>query len=699
MNRRALNAVGEEVAATAAGASGARTRTTTEPTSRRQERQRRHMNEPPQSPTSPASHSPLPLPDSPAHGAPPGTPWGPPVPDETLTRAAVPVAWLGRTSTEDSQDPTLSLPRQLRNARAALPPGWVIVAHFYDIESGRKDLATRGRGHAHENFNIPIPRDGGITDLLEEAKSPDRRFAAVICESIERVARRTYFGTKIEFELDSQGVALCAADEPIMTDSKAKRATPTLTRRVKQAVAEWYVLQMLELSWDGFIEHTQQGWNIGKPPYGYLADRVPHPVPARRAEGRTKHKLVPDRVRGPVVTEIFRMRALERLGYRSIADRLNHDPDKYPPPAANRGDASVGHWTVQSVRGILTNPKYTGYQVWNRRARKKRGNRANPVSEWVWSPRPVHEPLVTRELFNVVWAEPGRQGSRSGAEPNTHPATTRTYPLRSYVVCALCGRRMFGKVSKGHAHYVCYRDELRRSEAEWFERHPKALWVSEKILLGAVHWFFAERVLGPQREQHLRAQLAAEARTRQLPEPADDETADRVARLREQAAVLERRQEALLDQLAEEDGTGDPETTRAFRQGIRSRYDRLGGERRTLAAELDSLQAAQTSASSGGRGREGLSDPELINFLPVLTTRFAELPEAAQRKLYDAFRLEVRYNRNHREVGLTVTIPAAIAADLGELTRRTVMPPPGGAHGDQPGFERPRQDSNLRPSA
>ena len=52
----------------------------------------------------------------------------------------VPVAWLGRTSTEDAQDPTISLPRQLRNSRDALPAGLVIVAHFYDVESGCKDL-------------------------------------------------------------------------------------------------------------------------------------------------------------------------------------------------------------------------------------------------------------------------------------------------------------------------------------------------------------------------------------------------------------------------------------------------------------------------------------------------------------------------------------------------------------------------------
>ncbi|WP_214411085.1 hypothetical protein [Sphaerisporangium fuscum] len=98
------------------------------------------------------------------------------------------VARWGRTSTEDLQDPTLSLPRQLDNSRAALPPGALIVAHFYDVESGRKNLEDRGHSTAHERFNIPIPRDGGIQDLLAEAERSNRRFDAVICESIDRVA-------------------------------------------------------------------------------------------------------------------------------------------------------------------------------------------------------------------------------------------------------------------------------------------------------------------------------------------------------------------------------------------------------------------------------------------------------------------------------------------------------------------------------
>ena len=67
---------------------------------------------------------------------------------------ALRLAWVGRTSTYDQQDPSLSLPRQLASSREALPPGWVIVAHFYDVESGRLDLDARGHGTAHQAFDL-----------------------------------------------------------------------------------------------------------------------------------------------------------------------------------------------------------------------------------------------------------------------------------------------------------------------------------------------------------------------------------------------------------------------------------------------------------------------------------------------------------------------------------------------------------------
>jgi DNA invertase Pin-like site-specific DNA recombinase len=54
-------------------------------------------------------------------------------------------AFYGRVSTEDNQDPTLSLPRQLANCEAAAASvGGHIVVHFYDIESGAARYVEAG---------------------------------------------------------------------------------------------------------------------------------------------------------------------------------------------------------------------------------------------------------------------------------------------------------------------------------------------------------------------------------------------------------------------------------------------------------------------------------------------------------------------------------------------------------------------------
>jgi site-specific DNA recombinase len=558
----------------------------------------------------------------------------------------------------------------------------VIVAHFYDVESGRKSLDSRGRSAAHERFDIPIPRDGSIADLLREAQQPDRRFAVVICESIERVARRMYFGTKIEYELEQAGVALCAADEPIVTGPRAKRATPTLTRRVKQAVSEWYVLQMLELSWDGFLEHVEQGWNIGKPPYGYLAERVPHPVPARREQGLTKHRLIPDPVRGQAVTEIFRLRVMDRLSCRRIAERLQADPVTYPPPVPNRRDTTRGKWTASAVRSILENPKYTGYQVWNRKARKKNGNKANPVSEWVWSSQPRHEPLVTKEMFDAAWppdtAHPGVRKERVGSRARS---AERSYVLRSYVFCVLCGRRMFGKHSKGRDYYCCEpkRDHIR--DPDWYGHHPKAVWISQRLMLQAVHGFFQKRVFGPERRTLLEAEIAAA--TSSVP---PEETA-RIERLRAEAERLERGKERLLDQLMTEDDGGDPLSAAAFRKGIRARFDKLDHERRAV---LDQLTQQETTIGPAAGG-----DATLLDAVPELGLHFTELPEPVQREIYDALRLRVEYDNRDRGVKLQATIMPALIPRVAEITAAAAVTPGDHRDGvDHPFSARPRCGSD-----
>ena len=307
----------------------------------------------------------------------------------------VPVAFIGRTSTLTLQDPAASLRRQVRECQAKLPPGWYIAAWFWDIESGGLPTDQRGHGSAHEQFTgIGIPRDGGLSDLLAEAASPMPRFAGVICEDIERSGRDTYYALQLEKQLTLAGIPLFATDEPI--DVAGANATTVLVRRVKQGVAEWFRLQIKEKAWRGLREHSLAGWNIGTPPHGYAAERVPHPVPFKAAQGRTKTRLILDPDHAPAVAAIFTWRVQDRLGAHAIAQRLAADPDRYPPPA------KAGVWTeagrllhlaqpqIHRPHGVRPHPQPP------RRPDRRRPRRPMAMVTRTHPPRDHHPPVVGR---------------------------------------------------------------------------------------------------------------------------------------------------------------------------------------------------------------------------------------------------------------------------------------------------------------
>ena len=244
-------------------------------------------------------------------------------------RALIPVAFLGRTSNERLQDPIASMRRQVRKSHAWLPAGCQIVAYYWDVESGGDDLEDRGHKDTWQVAAAAgIPRDGSISGLLTEAKSPTPDFAFVVCENIERSARDTYNALKLERELQDQGIPLFATDEPFSVEGI--NATTVLVRRVKQGVAEWFRLQLKDAVWSGLREHSLAGWNLGKVPLGYLGERHPHPNPIKAAEGRRKTRLAPDPVYAPVVSQIYKWRVSEHLGKPTTAP--GWPPTRSPTP-------------------------------------------------------------------------------------------------------------------------------------------------------------------------------------------------------------------------------------------------------------------------------------------------------------------------------------------------------------------------------
>ncbi|MFY9649331.1 MAG: recombinase family protein [Trebonia sp.] len=129
-------------------------------------------------------------------------------------------------------------------------------------------------------------------------------------------------------------------------------------RRVKQGVAEWYRIQLKAKTRKVLEQHAIDGYNNGRVPFGYTADRIAHPVPMKAGQGRVRTRLAVDSQAGPWVTRMFEWRVLEQLSREAIAGRL--EAAGVPSPG------SGGGWGPMTVGKILANPKYTGFMVYGR---------------------------------------------------------------------------------------------------------------------------------------------------------------------------------------------------------------------------------------------------------------------------------------------------------------------------------------------
>jgi len=318
-------------------------------------------------------------------------------------------AWYGRLSTDELQQPQLAFPSQRAACEKRVDGLGRIVCEFTDVQSGRRDDRA------------------GIEELLEEASRPDRRFDAVVTYKAERFARRMALALAYEEELHGAGVSIYVSDEA----GEPGRPTSVLTRRIKQAVGEWYVLELVEESRRGMEENTRQGFNTGGiAPYGYRKRYLPHPSKTMAERGHRKVLLEPDPEQAPLVERIFREFVHGGRGIRGIVAMLNEEG--IPSP---RG----GQWGEGALSGILDNPKYTGYQVWNRRRRKTGGNRANDETDWIWSEEPAHEAIVSVDVWRAAQALRRREDTDWRRRPRSgRPAR----PLRGLVLCGPCGRRM-----------------------------------------------------------------------------------------------------------------------------------------------------------------------------------------------------------------------------------------------------------------
>jgi site-specific DNA recombinase len=213
------------------------------------------------------------------------------------------------------------------------------------------------------------------------------------------------------------------------------------------------------------------------------------------------HALEPDPVTAPVVARIFAM-FLQGLGYLAIAERLT--ADQVPSPSGHDPDRNphrhgIG-WTKHTVRAILVNPRYTGYQVWNKQRRDEvlldiddvaagyvGRVRWNPKHAWIYSEQPAHEPLVSNDDFDRVQALIGARAWRH--KPHKPTPTHRVYLLRKRLRCGICQRRLQGHWVHAQPYYRCSFPPEYQAANEL--AHPRTVYLREADLLSHLDQWLA----------------------------------------------------------------------------------------------------------------------------------------------------------------------------------------------------------------
>ena len=299
------------------------------------------------------------------------------------------------------------------------------------------------------------------------------------------------------------------------------------------------------------------------------------------------------------------------------------------------------------MRSILQNPRYTGYQVWNKQRRDEilidvhdvglghqTRMRWNDPSDWVWSEEPSHEALVTREDWEAVQAR-----FRSNKRRYTRtPKKGRQYLLAGRLSCGQCGRRMEGTWNHDRPYYRC---QIPRDDASNNRDHPATVYVREDSIVPHLDSWVGELFT----DEHLDdtcAKLAAAAQPDTDQEAQERQIRDRIRKLAHELdsyrAIVRSEPEA-----ASTVGRWIAETNQE-----RRRLEALLGRTPTTRLTTEDVKAVVAS-------------------LQDITATLAAADPADKAKVYAEMGIDITYHQDGRVV--VESRPRVVESSVGERTR------------------------------
>jgi site-specific DNA recombinase len=266
-----------------------------------------------------------------------------------------------------------------------------------------------------------------------------RDLDGILITAPDRLARNYVHQVLLLEEITATGCQVHFLDRPMSQDPHDQ-----LLLQIRGAVAEYERSLIAERMRRGRLRKLQAGVLLPwiRVPYGYRVDpdRPRDPAGVRQ-----------DEAEAAVVAEMFTWYADEGRSLYGLAKKLHQDAVR-PPRSRTR-------WSMPGLRGILTNPVYTG-EVYAGRIQEAcwTGTTATPRrirAREDWMAVASIPAIVTQEQFDRVQAKLARNRQFAGRNN-----TAQSYLLRGLVSCGVCGLACFGRCLQSQYRYYCCRGKL-----------------------------------------------------------------------------------------------------------------------------------------------------------------------------------------------------------------------------------------------
>jgi len=254
------------------------------------------------------------------------------------------------------------------------------------------------------------PRLAGLLRMARE-----KRFDVLVCEDLDRLARKQADLHRIRDELTFLGIRIMTVSDGTVTAMHAG---------LKGLMSEMFLTELGNKTRRGLQARVAAGASGGGLSFGYRS------VPGKPGELEISER------EAAIVRRIFADYVGGRTP-REIATALN--AEGIPGPRGGKWNSSTINGSKRRANGILQNRLYIGELVWNRQhfvknpATGKRVSRLNPESEWQRSEVP-HLAIVDRSIF-------GLGAARKAERTHDHgPVAAKPRHLLSGLTkCGRCG--------------------------------------------------------------------------------------------------------------------------------------------------------------------------------------------------------------------------------------------------------------------